>query len=204
MLYKIYNKMYMYVLSYQIYIMYKGIASTAKRYAQAVFTVTKMYNMTIDTYNNLRTTEHVISSTPKIKNIMYSKSCRAVEIDRLFIELKSQCRMNNISTKLLLILKDNKKLYILPRVLFYLHRIVQNSQGIIPVYITVAKSIEKDMQDTISRYIAKFLNSKVDPLFFIDPSIISGIKVEFQSCILDLSLASKINNLEKLITEDNI
>jgi len=121
---------------------------------------------------------------------IYDDSCKAIldtvkkqNFDPIII---------NLATKLL----DKRRLDILPKLILYFEELRRNSLGIEIAQVRSARKLNaKEIKD-ISLYLDKCFDKKFEIENVIDPTLIGGVKVIFDSFLLDNSVEGKLRKIK--------
>ena len=81
-------------------------------------------------------------------------------------------------------------------------RLVSKKKGEINVFFTSSKKISETEISKIKKDFAKIIGSQIKFVFNVDETLISGIKIQIGSLMIDTSIRSKLNNLKLTMTEN--
>ena len=94
------------------------------------------------------------------------------------------------------------------RRVFYLKRILENflflnskNKGEVNVLLTSSKELTDTNLEEIKNELSKIIGSQIKFKFSVDEKLISGIKIQIGSLMIDSSLKSKLKNYEQMMLE---
>jgi len=173
----------------------------AERYSRALFAVGK------DSSN----LEKIVSNTKTLLNYYNSDKEFQNFITNPTIELKTQLVAFEIIAKKMIFQSEFKNfLFVLTtnRRVFYLKRILTNflllnskNMGEVNVLLTSSKELTDANLKEIKDELSKIIGSQIKFEFSVDEKLISGIKIQIGSLMIDTSLKSKLNNYEQIMLE---
>ena len=115
------------------------------------------------------------------------------EGQNMLIKALAKLNFSQIITKLLTKLIKKKRLGLLNDIARYLPVLHLKSQGILEAKVYSVKALNKTETKDIAIYVKKQFNYNIKITNILDPSILGGIKLCFDSFMLDSSLAAKLN-----------
>ena len=69
-------------------------------------------------------------------------------------------------------------------------------KGIIDAMLTSSKDLSRDEQTQINKEISQAINSNVDFKFKVDKTLISGVKIQVGSLLIDTSIRNKLKRIK--------
>ena len=81
-------------------------------------------------------------------------------------------------------------------------KISSNSKGKIDATLISSKDLSQDERNKISQEISKAIKSKIEFTFKTDKSLISGIKIQVGSLLIDTSVRNKLKKIKQSIMEN--
>lgn len=115
------------------------------------------------------------------------------EGQNLLIKALANLKFSQTVIKLLTKLIKKKRLALLRDITQYLPVLYLKSQGIFEAKVYSLKVLNKTETKDIVAYVKKQFNYNIKIINIVDPSILGGIKLCFDSFMLDSSLAAKLN-----------
>ena len=95
------------------------------------------------------------------------------------------------------VLADNKRLDIINTVLYCFEEKYETVKNISKVKIISAVEMNTESKNRLIKILTQKLNQKIVPEYKIKKDIIGGLIIKINDKIIDLSLNTKINNMEK-------
>lgn len=121
-----------------------------------------------------------------------SKKQKKEIVDELVKVNVNQCVIN-----LLKILIDNNQLKLFKEIMYAYQEIFQKKNDIQVVHIKVAKELDSNSFNQIHKSLEKRLNKFVVVLTTVDPTIIGGIKIEYNGKVIDNTVIRHLNEIKK-------
>ena len=81
-------------------------------------------------------------------------------------------------------------------------KISSNSKGKIDATLISSKDLSQDERNKISQEISKAIKSNIDFIYKIDKSLISGVKIQVGSLLIDTSVSNKLKKIKQLMIEN--
>jgi len=173
----------------------------AERYSRALLEIAK------DSSN----IEKIVSDTKNLLNYYNSDKEFQNFITNPTIEQKTQLFAFEVLTKKMAFQSEFKNfLFVLTtnRRVFYLKRILENflflnskNKGEVNVLLTSSKELTDTNLEEIKNELSKIIGSQIKFKFSVDEKLISGIKIQIGSLMIDSSLKSKLKNYEQMMLE---
>lgn len=120
-----------------------------------------------------------------------SKAQKKEIVDELTKVNVNQCVIN-----LLKVLIDNNQLKLFGEIMQTYQEIFQKKKDIQIVNITVAKKLDSEAFDNIRKTLEQKLNKFVVVLPTVDPSVVGGIKIEFNGKVIDNTVIRHLNKIK--------
>ena len=74
--------------------------------------------------------------------------------------------------------------------------------GKIDAILTSSKDLSQDERNNINQEISKAIKSNIDFTYKIDKTLISGIKIQVGSLLIDTSVSNKLKKIKQLMIEN--
>jgi len=146
--------------------------------------------------DQLRSLNELVSELHESYNerlFIYDDSCKAI------LDTVKKHEFAPVIVNLVTKLLDKRRLDILPKLILYFEELRRSSLGIEIAQARSARKLsEKEVKD-ISLYLDKRFDKKFEIENIIDPAIVGGIKITFDSFLLDNSVEGKLRKTKDYI-----
>jgi F-type H+-transporting ATPase subunit delta len=180
----------------------KTLESTkiAKRYVGSLFSAltkkTDIKNVAAD-MNDLSA---MISNSPELQNFIKSPLLSAEQHKAGLEKLAKKAKFSEAVTNLLMILADNRRLNILPVIAYEVENYLAKESGTVPVMVATARKLSAADQKKIGADIKKAVGQDIAMQNYVDETLIGGVVVQVESTLIDGSIKTKLDKLERELT----
>jgi ATP synthase F1 delta subunit len=144
------------------------------------------------------------------------------QLDKLFIELKNNysqhlfnssqgqniivnlgkdLKITPIAKNLFIILVKNGRLEFLPLICKFLPQLVGQRAGVYSAEVRSVRKLQSEELDDLLQKLVKIFDKKFEVENIIDPEMLGGISVRFDSFLLDNSIVNKLKKVKKYLSE---
>lgn len=169
---------------------------TAGNYAEALFKIGQEQNSVDKLYTQLKSVTEIINSSKELKKFFENPLVSANDKKEIVFKIFGKDFDLQI-INILNVLADNKRMNILNTILYCFENMYENVKNISKVKIISAVEMNTESKNRIIKILTEKLNQKIIPEYKIQSNIIGGLIIKVQDKIIDLSLNTKINNMEK-------
>ena len=120
---------------------------------------------------------------------------------KVFAEISKIMNLNKNFSNFLQLIINKRRIFFLEKILDKFIKISSNRKGKIDATLISSKDLSQDERNKISQEISKAIKSKIEFIFKTDKSLISGIKIQIGSLLIDTSLSNKLKRLKQSMTE---
>ena len=168
----------------------------AKNYAEALFKIGKEQNSAGKFYAQLKDVSVIIKNSDDLKTFFENPLISANDKKEIIYKIFGKDFDLQI-INLLNLLADNKRLELVDTVYYCFENLYEKMSNIKRITVTSAIELNSDSKKRLEKIIETKTGSKIIPAYKIKKNIIGGLIVKIGDKIVDLSLASKINDMEK-------
>ena len=131
-----------------------------------------------------------------IKTPLLSEAQQVAGIDKL----AAKAKLSKPVKTLLLLMAQNRRLQILPTIVWETEQYRAKQSGIVPVSVATARELSAADQKKIQTEIKAVLGKDILMQTHVDESLIGGLVVQVESTLIDGSLKTKLDKLERELT----
>ena len=174
----------------------------ANTYALAWLEASKNVKLSKDVFNEVQK----LYDSVKSDEILW-KSFASQEFDNnkqilIISDLAKNLKLSDISTNALKIIASNSRLDILDLILKEFISLYYKDNNIIEVNVCSAVKLSLQQNKKLKTALEKKLNSKIILNCEIKPEILGGLKISYNSFLIDDTLQTKLSNIKKLIMSE--
>ena len=93
-------------------------------------------------------------------------------------------------------------MYFLGKILEKFTKLCSKEKGKVDAVLISSKNLTQDQLNYINEEISKTVKSKVDFTFKKDENLISGIKIQLGSLLIDTSVSNKLKRIKNLMVDN--
>lgn len=170
-----------------------------RNYAISLFSTAKTVEMQSEFYTQLQAISQVLSTNVECGLLLCAPIVHKARKLRLVSIIAQHVVANHIIAKFLSILVDNSRYNILTDIIFVYYELLANAKGVVLTKVTSAtRLLQQHNRDQVQNYLESILQQKLEIRFCHDPDIIAGLVVEYDSYLLDYSVAGALSRIAKL------
>ncbi|KXN73013.1 F1 complex, OSCP/delta subunit of ATPase [Conidiobolus coronatus NRRL 28638] len=175
------------------------------RYATALYTAAVKKNALDQVEGDFKKFTETLTKDPKVvallENPTLKKEARAAVVEAVF----QKAKLNPLTTNLFAVLSENRRLDQATKIVESYQALMSAHRGEVVVNVTSAKTLESDLLTQLKNNLSKSSLAKDAKSVVIknsvNPSILGGLIIEVGDKTIDLSVASKVMKLNKLLTD---
>ncbi|MGX6960327.1 MAG: ATP synthase F1 subunit delta [Rickettsia endosymbiont of Pentastiridius leporinus] len=168
-----------------------------ENYAVALFNNAKIDNIVDKIFDEITLVNSFIEDNFKIKEFLFSPVIDKTDKIKLINSLVKSIKISTMLQNFLLLLIKNSRTNILSDIVEAYNRLLCKSKNIKIVQIVSASKLQPKEQEWIKASLEKELKQETKINFEVDPTIIGGIIIKYDSILQDYSIK---NSLAKIAT----
>ena len=174
-----------------------SVATSSKRYAQAVFQIAKDRNSLGEWQRDLKRIAHLMQ---------YSDFVSLVENPKLPFETKAKLtkellgKINPLALNLTYLLIVKNKFKNAEQISKEFTYLLNEYQGVKNAEVITAIPIDSSDKKKLTQRLENIIGSKLSSEFKVDPAILGGIIAKFDGSLIDGSVRNKLEMLKKSLT----
>jgi F-type H+-transporting ATPase subunit delta len=169
----------------------------AKRYVKALFssftTKTDSNNVT----NDMADLGAMIAASPELQKFIETPLLSVDQHVNGIQKLAKKAKFSDIMTNFLTLLAVNRRLHVLPAIVQETENYLAKQSGTVPVLIATARKLSAADQKKITADIKAAIGQEIAVQAYVDESLIGGMVVQVESTLIDGSLKTKLDKLER-------
>jgi len=178
--------------------------SLIQNYAIALFNNAEISNIQDKILEEITFISNIIESNAKIKELLSSPIVNKADKKELINSLVKNIKVSEITQNFLLLLIKNSRTRILPNIVEFYNKLLNESKNIKIVQVISASELKPTEQKWVKSNIEKELNQEVEINFELDPAIIGGIMIKYDSILQDYSIKGSLDKIARTIKSAKI
>ena len=174
---------------------------TSERYALALFELANEESELEDIEKNISLLLKICKTNHDFNSFLKNPTNQPELQSKVFDEISKIIKLNKNFSNFLQLIINKRRIFFLEKILDKFVKISSNRKGKIDATLISSKDISQDERNKISQEISKAIKSKIEFTFKTDKSLISGIKIQVGSLLIDTSLSNKLKRIKQLMTE---
>ncbi len=174
---------------------------TSERYALALFELANEKSELEDIEKNIKSIKEICKSNPAFISFLKNPTNQQELQSKVFAEISKIMKLNINFSNFLQLVINKRRIFFLEKILDKFIKISSNRKGKIDATLISSKDLSQDDRNKISQEISKAIKSKLEFTFKTDKSLISGIKIQVGSLLIDTSLSNKLKRIKQSIME---
>ena len=171
---------------------------TAKNYSEALFQIGSAQNDVEKLYNQFKNITEILKSSEQLKDFLENPLVSANDKKEIIYKIFGKdfdLQLINIMN----LLADNKRFELLETVLYCFEELYEQKNNISKISVISAVEINGNSKKRLENILSQKTGKNIIPEYLIKEDIIGGIIIKINDKIIDLSLAKKIENMERQI-----
>ena len=172
-----------------------------RRYAQAVFGAAAQYDVIAAVEDDLNGIVGLLEADSKFRHFLLapytSREEKAKVLDRLFSD-----RVTALTMQLLRVMLEKGREAEITGVRDEFVLLRRERERILYAVVTSAEPLDDDQRKRLIAKLSSVMNKKVDGEFHVEPNLVGGVKVAFESYVLDGTVRETLSKLRDRLRHD--
>lgn len=172
----------------------------AKRYVNSLFEALTTKKDSTAVAKDIADLGAMVSTSTDLQNFI-NTPLLSVEQQKAGVEaLAKKAKFATPVYNLLIVMAENRRLSILPAIVRETESYLAKQSGTVPVAVATARKLSAADQKKIGADIKAVLGKEILMQAYVDESLIGGMVVQVESTLIDGSIKSKLDKLERDLT----
>jgi F-type H+-transporting ATPase subunit delta len=169
----------------------------AKRYADALFTLTKEYNADVHIINNqLKEISDSLNQSEELSQLMNNPTLSNDEKKDVIISLL-EGKVDVIILRFIKLLIEKNRFAAFNEISNAFEIKVNENDNIQKVYVTSAIEMREELKNKLKDKLAQKLNKNIDLIMEVNSNIIAGLVIKINDNVIDMSLNNRFEEMKK-------
>lgn len=169
-----------------------------ENYANALFKAAEAENLLDAMRADCQNIEASLLQTPQLK-IFNSPEVKLSEKKNLLAQIAKVLKLSNSTVNFLELLAEKRRFNLLSDILQYVRHLDLKKQGILEINAESVQELSDKQKQKLEKGLEKALNTPIIVNYKINPAILGGLSIEYNSVKVDDSVAGKLQRLEQIM-----
>ena len=174
---------------------------TSERYALALYELATENSEIEDIEKNIILLLEICNKNQEFLSFLKNPTYQLEVQGKIISEISKIIRLNKTLYNFLQLIINKRRIYFLDKILETFIKLSSKRKGKIEAILTSSKDLSRDEKNKINEDISKAIKSSIEFTFKTDKSLISGIKIQVGSLLIDTSLSNKLKRLKLSMME---
>ena len=175
--------------------------STKNSYSQALFELANESNSANDVENQVSSILELVRTSEDIKEFIKDPTNKIEDQLKIINEISDKFKFNELLKKFFGFVVTKRKFFYIEKILNDFLFICSNSRGEIQAELSAAKNLNEIEINNIKVELSSTFGSNIKLNHKHDPSLIGGLILKVGSTMIDTSIKSKLQKIEKKMIE---
>ena len=175
--------------------------STKNSYSQALFELAKESNSTNDVEEQVSSILVLIRTSKDIKEFIKDPTKKIEDQLKIINAISDQFKFNELLKKFLGFVVSKRRFFYIEKILNDFLFICSNARGEVQAELSAAKNLNEIEINSIKDELSNTFGSNIKLNHKYDPSLIGGLIIKVGSTMIDTSIKSKLQKIEKKMIE---
>jgi F-type H+-transporting ATPase subunit delta len=175
--------------------------SSKNSYSQALFELASESNLANDIENQVSSILELIRKSEDIKEFIKDPTNKIEDQLKIINVISDQFKFNELLKKFLGFTITKRKFFYIEKILNDFLFICSNSRGEIQAELSAAKNLNESEINKIKDELSSTFGSNIKLNHKYDPNLIGGLIIKVGSTMIDTSIKSKLQKIEKKMIE---
>ena len=175
---------------------------TSERYALALYQLANEKLEVDDLERNVVTLLEICKKNLEFVNFLKNPTNQIDTQKKVFKEISKITSFGKTFDNFIQLVIAKRRIFFLEKILKRFIKLCSTKKGIIDAMLTSSKDLSRDEQTQINKEISQAINSNVDFKFKVDKTLISGVKIQVGSLLIDTSIKNKLKRIKQSMIEN--
>ena len=175
---------------------------TSERYALALFELANENSEIEDIEKNILFLIDICNKNSEFISFLKNPTYQLDVQIKVFAEIIKIARLNKTFSNFLKLIINKRRIYFLDKILEKFIKLSSKRKGKIDAMLVSSKTLSQDAKNNINQEISKAIKSNIDFTYKTDKSLISGIKIQVGSLLIDTSVSNKLKRIKQSMIEN--
>ena len=174
---------------------------TSERYALALFELSSESSELEKIEKNVMQLLQICKNNQDFNNFLKNPTHQNEAQSEVIAKLSKLTGFEKNFEKFLKLVINKRRVYFLDKILGKFIKLCSKNKGKLDAVLISSKDLNKEQLNNINEEISKAIKSSVEIIYKKDESLISGIKIQLGSLLIDTSVKNKLKRIKSLMIE---
>ena len=175
---------------------------TSERYALALFELASENSETEDVEQNTTLLLKTFNNNADFKNFLKNPTNKIEIQSKIFAEISKVMGLKKTLSNFLQLVVNKRRIYFLDRILEKFIKLSSIRKGKIDALLISSKELSQAERKKINEEISNAIKSNVDFTYKTDKNLVSGVKIQVGSLLIDTSVSNKLRRIKQSMIEN--
>jgi len=143
-----------------------------------------------------------LNNNVDFKNFLKNPTNKLEIQSKVFSEISKVMGLKKTLSNFLQLIINKRRIYFLDKILEKFIKLSSTKKGKIDALLVSSKELSQDERKKINEEISNSIKSNVDFTYKIDKNLVSGIKIQVGSLLIDTSVSNKLKRIKQSMIEN--
>jgi len=175
--------------------------TTSKSYAVALFELSKDNSELDKVVNDIKNLDKLLKESLDFKEMILNPTVSKEDKGKVISKIADQNNFSNILKNFLGFVAFKNRLFFLNTIIQSFLNLVSDKKGEIKAKLISSKQLSSEQKEKIQNELSKDFKSILNIEYEHDPNLIAGLIIQVGSIMVDTSIRTKLNKLERSMIE---
>ena len=175
--------------------------STSKSYAIALYELSKESSELDKVENEMKSLNKLLSESSDFKEMTLSPTVTKEDKKNVIFAIADQNNFSQVLKKFLGFIAEKNRLFFLEKIIDSFLNLVSDAKGELKAKLISSTKLSLEEQKKIQAELSKDFKSTLNINYEYNPDLIAGLIIQIGSIMVDTSIKTKLNKLEKNMLE---
>jgi len=169
----------------------------AKRFAIALFSISKSFEEKVLVEHNLEVFINLLKENDRLKTFFYNKVTEIEDLKSASKTISEEFKFQENTRNFLLLLSEDRRFDLINLIFADFKLLLQDLANKKEVLIESTSELSKKDEEELNNTLSGYLNKELVITKTINPDLIGGVKIQFDSYLFDASIKGKLNRIKQ-------
>ena len=175
--------------------------SSKNSYSQALFELSSENNSVNEIEDHASSIIELIKNSEDIRDFIKDPTNKIQDQLKIINKISDQFKLNELLKKFIGFVVSKRKIFYIEKILNDFLFICSNARGEVQAELSAAKDLNENEINNIKNELSSTFGSNIKLIHKYDPSLIGGLIIKVGSTMIDTSIKSKLQKIEKKMIE---
>ena len=177
-------------------------SETSERYALALFELANENSEIDDIEKNVSLLLEICNKNLDFINFLKNPTNQLEVQSKVFSEISKIMKLKKTLSNFLQLIINKRRIYFLDKILERFIKLSSIKKGKLDAILITSKDLSQNEKSNINQEISQAIKSTINFTFKTDKSLISGVKIQVGSLLIDTSVSNKLKRIKQSMIEN--